>query len=173
MVETSSTDRHRSLIFSALRYVRSLRVRSSGESRPVRGPTGNLNTMIEFGPKLRSTPATDSSKPVRMALTPMIVPVPMITPRTVRKARSLCVRIVWIASTIPFANASLVILFLRPQRFDRVEFRRLARRVDPEEQPDRRRQTDPNRDRSIRERHRDGGRVADQNGHGPGDHYTD
>ena len=55
----------------------------------MRGPTGNLKTMIEFGPKLRSTPATDASKPVRIALTPMIVPVPIITPSTVRNARSL------------------------------------------------------------------------------------
>ena len=53
-------------------------------------PTGNLKTMIEFGPKLRSTPVIDASKPVRMALTPMMVPVPMITPSTVRNARSLC-----------------------------------------------------------------------------------
>ena len=46
----------------------------------VRGPTGNLKTMIELGPKLRSTAVMEASKPVRIAATPMMVPVPMITP---------------------------------------------------------------------------------------------
>src|SRR3954451_14399615 len=147
MVETSSTDRHRSLIFSALRYVRSLRVRSSGERRPVRGPTGNLKTMIELGPKLRSTPATDSSKPVRMALTPMIVPVPMITPSTVRKARSLALRIVWIASAMPLAKARRVILFLHPKGFDRIQPGRPPRGIDAEEEPNRRREPDADQHR--------------------------
>src|SRR5436190_6640722 len=140
IVETSSTDLQRSLMFTAFRYVRSLRVRSSGESRPVRGPTGNLKTMIELGPKLRSTPATDSSNPVRMALTPMIVPVPMITPSTVRKARSLAFRIVWIASTMPLVKARRVILFLHPKGFDRIEPGRTPGGVDAEEQPHRRRE---------------------------------
>ena len=38
-------------------------MRSSGVRLPVRKPTGNLKTMIEFGPKLRSTPVIGASKP--------------------------------------------------------------------------------------------------------------
>ncbi len=54
--------------------------------------------MIELGPKLRSTSVMEASKPVRMAPTPMMVPVPMITPSTVRNARSLWLRMVSSAS---------------------------------------------------------------------------
>jgi len=66
--------------------------------------------MIELGPKLRRTPVTVVSKPVKMALTPMIVPVPMITPRTVSRARSLWDRIACSASVMPFVKASQFIV---------------------------------------------------------------
>src|ERR1039458_7929471 len=115
MGETSCTEGQRSPISTAFCHVRSLRVRSSGLKRCVRGPTGNLNTMIELGPKLRRTPVMDVSKPVMMAPTPMIVPVPMMTPNTVRKARSLCDRMVCSASTNPLTNAWLVIMVISPR----------------------------------------------------------
>src|SRR5580700_786038 len=140
MVETSSTDLQRSRMSSAFRYVRSLRVRSSGLRRLVRGPTGNLKTMIELGPKLRKTAVMEVSNPVKMALTPMIVPVPMITPRTVRKARILCVRMVSNARTRPLKKASLVMglflgrLFLRAEGLNGIQQGRPPRRVNAEEQ---------------------------------------
>ena len=72
--------------------------------------------MIEFGPKLRSTAVMLASKPVRMAATPMIVPVPMITPSTVRNARILCERMVCIASTSPLVKASFVMDYRSTRR---------------------------------------------------------
>ena len=72
--------------------------------------------MIELGPKLRSTAVMVASKPVRMAVTPMMVPVPMMTPSTVRKARILCERMVWTASTRPLAKASLVMDYRSTRR---------------------------------------------------------
>ena len=53
-----------------------------------------------FGPKLFSTLVTAPSKPVRMEPTPIIVPVPMITPSMVNRLRSLCARIVSSASSV-------------------------------------------------------------------------
>src|SRR5450432_740489 len=168
MAETSSTDLQRSRRCWAFSYVRFLRVRSSGLRLPTRKPTGNLNTMIELGPKLRSTAVMDASKPVRIALTPMMVPVPMITPSTVRNARSLCDRMVCSARVMPFRKASFVIglyldayrstlisrrLPLHPQRLNRVQLRRTARRVDAEEEADHRRKAHPGNDRRPRQRH--------------------
>src|ERR1700690_3323913 len=98
--------------------------------------------MIEFGPKLRSTLEMEASNPVRIAATPMMVPVPMITPSTVRKARSLWLRMVCHASPRPLKSASLVIgLPFRAKRLDGVELGGLARRVDPEEETDGGRET--------------------------------
>src|ERR1019366_2598851 len=144
MAETFSTLRQRSRKWTALSYVRFLRVRSSGLRLFTRKPTGNLKTMIELGPKLRSTAVMLASNPVRMAATPMIVPVPMITPSTVRNARILCERMVWKASTSPLEKASFVIdyrstimaprLSLHPEGFDGVEPRGAPRGVDAEEE---------------------------------------
>src|ERR1035438_9316302 len=126
--------------------------------------------MIEFGPKLRSMAVTVASKPVRMAATPMIVPVPIITPRTVRKARSLWVRMVWRASTSPLRNASFDIglslrLSLHPEGFDGIELGGLTRRIDAEEQPDGPRKPDSQQHRRPRQGHRHGRQVAHQKCH--------
>src|SRR4051812_37376081 len=129
--------------------------------------------MIELGPKLRSTPATDSSNPVRMALTPMIVPVPMITPNTVRKARSLAFRIVWIASTMPLVKARRVILFLHPKGFDRIEPGRTPGGVDAEEQPHRRREPHADQHRGVRQRHWNGGRIPHDHREAPRQDHAD
>src|SRR2546423_886720 len=98
--------------------------------------------MMELGPKLRRTLVMDASKPVRIALTPMIVPVPMITPSTVRNARSLCERMVCSARVRPFENASHVMLLLDSQGFDGIEPGRLPGRVDAEEEADDGRKSD-------------------------------
>src|ERR1017187_3933229 len=105
--------------------------------------------MIELGPKLRSTAVMLASNPVRMAATPMIVPVPMITAITARNARILCARMVWKASTSPLEKASFVIdyrptttaprLSLPPEGFDGFEPRGAPRGVDAEEEPHHRR----------------------------------
>ncbi len=57
-----------------------------------------------------------ASKPVRMALTPMMVPVPMITPSTVRKARSLWVRMVCRARVMPLRKAIRVMGYRSTRR---------------------------------------------------------
>src|SRR5471030_2541646 len=162
MAETSSTDLVRSRRWTAFSYVRFLRVRSSGLRLPTRKPTGNLKTIIELGPKLRSTEVIEASKPVRMALTPMMVPVPIITPSTVRKARSLCDRMVSSARVRPLRNASFVIRdsiwwrrrsacesrfsysvsSFHPQGLNRIQHGRAARRIDAEEQAHHRRKPD-------------------------------
>jgi hypothetical protein len=72
--------------------------------------------MIEFGPKLLSTAVIEASKPARMAATPMMVPVPMMTPSTVRKARNLWLRMVWNASTSPLEKAWPDILYLSTRK---------------------------------------------------------
>src|SRR5215831_15842482 len=89
--------------------------------------------MIEFGPKLRSTAVMLLSKPVRMAATPMMVPVPMITPSTVRKARSLWDRMVCKASRNPLEKARRVISALHSQGFDGIELGGTSRGVNAEE----------------------------------------
>ncbi len=112
-------------------------MRSSGLRLPlVRGPTGNLKTMIEFGPKLRSTAVMEASKPVRIAPTPMMVPVPMITPSTVRNARSLCVRMVCNASDHAVEECQPVIVISPPAALR-------SGRASPPAAPDRCRRTAP------------------------------
>src|SRR5262249_10914987 len=131
--------------------------------------------MIEFGPKLRSTPVIEASKPVRMALTPMIVPVPMITPSTVRNARSLCDRMVWSASTMPLKNASLKVigLFFDPQCFDRVQSGGTPRGINAEEESDSSRESEADDYRRPGQRHRDGCQIADQGRDNPSQSYAD
>src|SRR5256885_198005 len=129
--------------------------------------------MMELGPKLRRTPVMDASKPVRIALTPMMVPVPMITPSTVRNARSLCERMVCSASVMPLTNASHVMLFLDSQGFDGVETGGLPRRVDAEEQADHGRQSDSDTDRSPGQRHGNGSGAAYRDRQHPGQDDAD
>src|ERR1017187_9151331 len=138
--------------------------------------------MIELGPKLRSTAVMLASNPVRMAATPMIVPVPMITPSTVRNARILCERMVWKASTSPLEKASFVIdyrstimaprLSLHPEGFDGVEPRGAPRGVDAEEEPHHRRKPHADDHARPRQRHRQAGETAHQNRYQPGDAYA-
>ena len=121
----------------------------------MRGPTGNLKTMIELGPKLRSTAVMEASKPVRMALTPMMVPVPMITPSTVRKARSLWVRMVCERQHDAVEEGqSGHDLSFRPQGLDGIEPGGAPRRIDAEEQSHHGRETHADEDRRPRQRHR-------------------
>jgi hypothetical protein len=60
--------------------------------RPNRMPACHFVAMIVSVPKLLMTLVTAESKPVRMEPTPMMVPVPMMTPSTVRNARILWAR---------------------------------------------------------------------------------
>src|ERR1019366_45919 len=104
--------------------------------------------MIEFGPKLLSIPVMEASNPARMAATPMMVPVPMITPSTVRKARSLGLRRGWEGHPRSVRNSLARHAFpFHPQGFDGIEHGRPPRRVDAEKQADRGRQTDAYDDR--------------------------
>jgi hypothetical protein len=65
--------------------------------------------MMVFGPKLRNIPLMAPSNPAMMEPTPITAPVPMITPSTVRKERSLCARTVAIASAAPAKKLPMVI----------------------------------------------------------------
>src|SRR5580658_5307422 len=160
----------RSVVFS---YVKFLRKRSSGVRSPIRKPTGNLNTMMEFGPKLRSTAVIVVSKPVRIAPTPMIVPVPIMTPSTVSKERILCARMVSSAREVAFAKVSPVIFSLfRAQGFDRVEFRGALGGVDPKEQPGDGRQADTDEHGVPRELHGNRRQLANQHRGHPGQKHT-
>src|SRR5450759_1822636 len=182
MAETFSTLRQRSRKWTALSYVRFLRVRSSGLRLLTRKPTGNLKTMIEFGPKLRSTAVMLASKPVRMAATPMIVPVPTITPSTVRNARILCERMVSIASRSPLVKASFVMdyrstiiaprLSLHPQGFDGVEFGGAPRGIDAEEEPHHGGESHADDHARPRQRHRHRSETAHHHRHHPGDTHA-
>src|SRR5271157_1132089 len=159
---------------STFTNVRSLRVRSSGLRLPTRKPTGNLKTMIELGPKLRRTAVMEASKPVRMALTPMMVPVPIITPSTVKKARSLWLRMVPSASLIPLLNASRFMgLSLDSQGLDGVQLGRAARRIDAEEQAHGGGKPDADEDGGHRQGHGYGSQVANGQGHQPRSGYSD
>src|SRR6266536_4217234 len=124
---------------------------------------------MEFGPKLLNADATEASKPVRMALTPMMVPVPMITPSTVRNARSLCDRMVWKASTMPLKNACLKVirLFFDPQRFDGVQSGSPPRGIDAKKKADGCRESYSDQYGGPGKRHGDRSQIADQYRHHP------
>src|SRR5512135_3561343 len=103
-------------------------------------------TIAVLVPKLRIAPVTAPSSPVRIDPTPMMVPVPIITPSRVRKERTLFSRSV--ASANPITDSSRFIraprLTFRAQRYDRIQPRCPPRRIDPEEQPDHDRQSHAN-----------------------------
>ena len=95
---------------------------------------------MEFGPKLFMTFVTAPSKPVRMAPTPIMVPVPITTPSMVSILRSLCVRMVSNASSILLRNAKKEIHGLvRLERNNGVELCRLARWINAKKQSNARR----------------------------------
>src|SRR5436853_4914387 len=78
--------------------------------------------MLRFSPSISETIA-------------MMLVIPMMTPSTVRKERSLLVRIASNAISTP-SRTSTAILGLRPERHDRVQLGRPRGRVDTEEEPD-------------------------------------
>ena len=79
----------------------------------------------------------ESSNPRMIELIPTMAVMPMTTPRTVSAERILFARIVPMAIAIVSAkSATLTIDALFPsERFDRIEPRRLDRRVEAEEEP--------------------------------------
>src|SRR5580698_8001995 len=113
-------------------------------------------------PKLRRTPVTAPSRPAMMEPTPIMVPVPMVTPSTVRNERILCSRTVARAKPMAELSSTHVIVFLwplaharssegwplayergvkvrssfHPECLDRIELGGLLRRIDSEEQAD-------------------------------------
>src|SRR5580658_10192480 len=98
---------------------------------------GNLKTTAVLVPKLRSTLVMAPSRPAMMEPTPIMVPVPMMTPSTVRKERILCSRTVFSASPMAEPNSTMVIYeapsSFHPQCFDGIQLGGLLRRIDSEE----------------------------------------
>ena len=70
----------------------------------------------------------------------MMVPVPMITPSTVRNERILCSRTV-VKRQADRGRSSIRVMIapssFHPQRLNRIELGGALRRIDSEEQPDR------------------------------------
>src|SRR5579883_1332831 len=112
-------------------------------------PIGKRNTMAVLVPKLRITFVMAPSRPAIIEPTPMMVPVPMITPSTVRKERILCSRTVASASPTAADNSTQVMIspsLFHPQGFDRIELGGALRRIDAKEKPDNNGKSEPDRD---------------------------
>src|SRR5882672_6093003 len=107
---------------------------SSGVRPPNAGPMRILNTSAVLAPTLRISPETELSSPARIDPTLMMVPVPIITPSTVRNERSLFSRNASSARRITESRSFISVL--RPHGDDGIESRRLPRGVDAEEQAD-------------------------------------
>src|SRR4051794_30670896 len=138
---------------------------------------------MTLGPACAMSSRSDSSKPRTSAVIPTMDVMPMTTPRTVRADRSLFASSVSnaIATTSPTrpsriamaprlsprrqnAGFCVVPLFV-PQRFDRIQPRRLERGIHAEEDADGRREADADRERPPRQ----GNREAGEQVHGPAD----
>ena len=72
-------------VFISERLALALLRRAAAEARTQR----ILNTIAVLVPMLRIAPVTAPSRPARIEPTPMMVPVPIITPSTVRNERTL------------------------------------------------------------------------------------
>src|SRR5512140_234620 len=110
-------------------------MRCSGVRPPPKlGPI--FMTIAVLVPRLRIAPVTAPSRTVRMDPTPMLVPVPIITPSSVRNDRTLFSRSVARASPITDSSRFMRVsrLTCRPQGHDRVQAGRSPRRIGSEEQ---------------------------------------
>src|SRR5580658_2880661 len=112
--------------------------------------------MAVLVPKPRMTLVTAPSSPAMMEPTAMMVPVPMITPRTVRNERILCSRTVSRARPMAELSSTRVIFLpssFYPEGFNRIQLRRLLRRINAEEQADGGRESDADENRGHGHRH--------------------
>src|SRR4051812_14262671 len=135
-------------------------MRSSRLRRPNRMPIeSNFETNATFGPNFCVIWSTRAFMPVRTEPTAMIVIVPTTTPRSVSAERTLFAQMVPSASARFSRMACPGRMSVRPQRRDRVELRRLHRRVDPKEE------TDARRERHGEDRPEDRQRRGDRQDH--------
>src|SRR5260370_8433207 len=114
---------------------------SSGVRPPNTGPMRILNTSAVLAPTLRISPETELSSPARIDPTLMMVPVPIITPSTVRNERSLFSRNASSARRI--TESKSFILILRPHGDDGIESRSFPRGLDASDQTTHRYQPHP------------------------------
>src|SRR6478672_2355415 len=97
-------------------------------------PGSNLRTNKLSTPNSLSESCTFFSTPNRIDATTIATMVPMTTPSTVRKERTLCVRMV--SSAILMSSSSMcewAMLRLKPQSFDRIQLGCFVCRIDAKE----------------------------------------
>src|ERR1051325_3050670 len=111
-----------------------------------------------FGPDCAIRARTDWSKPRMSAVMPTIDVMPMTTPSTVSADRILLVRMVSTAMTTTSQRSARRRVIIRPsfppEGFDGVQPRGAHRRIQPEEQSDRRGDVDAERNRPGLDRRR-------------------
>src|ERR1700733_9982827 len=132
--------------------------------------------MTVLVPKPRITLVTAPSKPAMMEPTPIMVPVPMITPRMVRNDRILCSRTVSSANPMAELSSTRVIWSrssFHSQRFNRIKFRSLLRRINSEEQPHGGGEADAHQNGRHGHGHGNRREPSHRGGNHPGDHHAD
>src|SRR5262245_31246591 len=121
------------------------RRRLSGKS-PTQAPGEKGRMKRTSVPKDASCVFTLRFSPSMIETIAMIDVMPMMTPSTVRKERSLLARIAWKAMPTP-SRTSIATPLLLPQRHDRIELRGARGGIDAEEEADRGGHDEAERDR--------------------------